>query len=188
MDKALVIIAAKAIKDVYDGHCENIGSTEFSLTMTWYNRKPLQVLAIGGSDETMDWIWNFILASWDNIKLCSYLSAKRIAKRVEINPDVPLLVTGHSKAGPTAPYYKLRYGADYCVSFCPAPGFRKAPEMKNTLMVIDPDDVVPDAGQLSFDHPICEVEYLPRDKEWHDIKGRLGDHSIEHVLEYLLEG
>ena len=185
MDKSLAIIAAKAVKAVYDGHCENEGSTEWALTRTLYQEKPLQVLAIGGTDEWIDWVWNFVLASWNNVKLCSYFSAKKIHKRVTIDPDIPLMVAVHSKSGPTGQYYKLKYGADYCVCFCPAPGFRKAPVMRHTTLYIDLDDYVPDAGQLNFDHPICEVTNLPKDKDVWDIKGRVGDHSIDHILEFL---
>ncbi|MCD4675326.1 MAG: hypothetical protein K8S18_04935 [Desulfobacula sp.] len=183
MDKELYKIAAKAVKAVYDGdHIEyyNVGSTEWIDTIVEYQGVRLQVLAIGGSDEWIDWLWNAALASWDGVKLCSYLSAWRIQKRFKSIPNVPLLVTGHSKSGPTAMYWKQKYGADYCVAFCPARGFRKPISLDNTTIFIDPDDVVPKLGVLSFEHPICDLVTLPDDPGW-----SISDHFIDHVIEYL---
>ena len=181
MNKELYKIAAKAVKDVYDGGCIDIGSTEYADTIVEYQGKPLQVLAIGGSDEMLDWLWNAALASWDGVKLCSYLSARRIKSRfISAQPSMPLLVTGHSKSGPTALYWKYRYGADYCVSFCPARGFRNPLQLDDTVIFIDPDDLVPKLGALSFEHPICDLITLKDDPGL-----SISDHSIDHVIEYL---
>ncbi len=68
MDKELCKIAAQYINDVYKlGHLDyyNVGSTEWIDTIAdvGYKGKPLQILAIGGSDEMIDWFWNAALAS-----------------------------------------------------------------------------------------------------------------------------
>jgi len=185
MEKELCKIAANYIKDVYEfGHFDfyNVGSTEWIDTIAdvEYKGEPLQILAIGGSDEMIDWFWNAALASWDGVKICSYLSARRIKKRFSRVKGVPLLVTGHSKSGPTALYWKEKYGADYCVAFCPARGFRKDVKLDDTTIFIDPDDVVPKLGALNFKHPKCEIVKLPDDPGL-----RISDHSIDHIIEYL---
>ena len=43
-------------KDVYDGECINIKSTEFSSSLKKYKGKMLHVLAIGGTNELSDWL------------------------------------------------------------------------------------------------------------------------------------
>ncbi|WP_022667933.1 hypothetical protein [Desulfospira joergensenii] len=180
MDKELLRIAGRAIKRVYDGECQDMGSTECALTLEIYRGNPIQVLAIGGSNEGIDWFWNALMVSWDGVKYCSYLSAQRIARRFSRDKTMPLLVTGHSKSGPTALYWKKRYGADSCISFCPARGFRKPIPLDNTIIVIDPDDPVPKLGALNFRHPICEKIILPDDHKGLSV----GDHFIDHIINY----
>lgn len=177
----LYLLAAEAIQEVYKGIGENSGSTEWNLKTTTLEGEPVQILAIAGTNDLVDWLWNLALVSWNGVKFGSYLSAKRICKRVKINPNMPLVVAGHSKSGPTAFYYKYKYGADYCVTFCPARGLRKKIKLDSTTMFIDPDDIVPKLGALSFNHPICKKITLPKDHKWISIK----NHFMSHVINYL---
>lgn len=179
MNLKLYKIAANAVKSVYDGKCFNIGSTEYYISETTYNNKPLQVLAIGGTNEPIDWFHNFNPMFWDGVKLGSYISARRILKRFK--KTIPLLIVTHSKSAPTGFYLNQILKADYCISFCPTPGLRKALIMPNTVMFIDPDDIVPKIGKLMFKHPLCVRHMLPDEVGLFSIR----DHYIEHVIEYL---
>ncbi len=87
---------------------------------------------------------------------------------VDIRPDVPLLINGHSKGGLTALVYKRFFAreGDYCVSFCPARGFKGDIVLKNTFMVIDPDDIVPKLGWSLFNLPVTEGAFLPNGFGW----------------------
>lgn len=182
MDRALELIIAKQIKKVYDGHGHNVGSTEWLDELILYNGKAVQVLAIGGSDEALDWFLNVLLASWDGIKLCNYISAKRILKSHFFRvAGVPLYIGGHSKSGHTATRLSQIMQADGCLALCPAPAFRKVEKITNVKMIVDPDDPVPHLGKINFKHPDCEVEYLPEDKKGFAV----GDHLIDHIIEYL---
>lgn len=187
MKHELIKKAAEACKKAYRYNI-NIGSTEYNFIYT----PELQILAIPGTNELLDWFWNFMLYAKEGVKRCSHLSAQRIHEQIKqyIIPTIPLMVTGHSKAGPTAVWYKYKYGADYCVAFCPAPGFRrwKAKEMghqKNTLLVLDPDDFVINAGRLNFTHPDAKTITLPKDKKWFDIAGRIADHDLNQVTQFI---
>lgn len=200
MDKELLKIAAKAVTDVYAGKGQNIGSTEWANTVVEYQGRHLQVLAIAGTNEPIDWFWNLLLFSWDGVKIGSYLAAnlifsgtwgrfERIRKllRLKSGPGfkhlaMPLLIACHSKSGPTGLYFKRKFGADYCVAFCPARGFRKPVRMENTTILIDLDDPVPMLGYLSFDHPDCERIDLPDDPGM-----SVSDHFMTHIDEYLKE-
>lgn len=177
----LYLLAAEAVQEVYKGTGKNKGSTEWNMKKTTWNDKPVQILAIAGTNELIDWFWNLAPISWDGVKYGSYLSAKRIHKQVEVDPDLPLVVAGHSKSGPTALYYKHKYGADHCVMFCPARGLRKSAKFSNTTMFIDPDDVVPKLGSLIFHHPVCKTITLPDDQKGLSIK----NHFMSHMIDYL---
>jgi hypothetical protein len=181
MEKDILRIAAMSIKCVYDGDCINQGSTEWSNRIVEYQGKPLQVLAIGGSDEWIDWVWNGLLLSWDGVKLCSYLSAQRILKNFKRFHNAPLLITGHSKSGPAAMYLAKKLKAEYCVSFAPARGFRRKEKVDNCIILMDKDDPVPKLGALSFNHPICERIFLPDDHKGLNVS----DHYINHFINFL---
>ena len=176
-DLALYRLAAREIKDVYDGQCFDEYSTEWNSSICDYNGRNIQVLAVGGSDELIDWLWNVTLLSWGGVKLCSYLSAKRILKGFTRLTGIPLLVAGHSKSGPTALYLADRLNADYCVAFAPARGFRRAKVMHNATIVLTEQDPVPKIGFLSFTHPNCKKYYVRSDG--------LNGHKIDYFLKNL---
>lgn len=189
MDKELLILAAKACLQSYKTNID-LGTTEYSLTETTYNGSPLQILAMPGTNEMADWLWNLHLWSKHGVKSCTYFAVEKIhaAIKDKLNPELPLLVTGHSKAGPDAMQWKAKYKADYCVAFCPAPGFRRwnRPTLQNTTIVIDPDDLVPWAGIVSFTQPIVpDIIKLPDDKKWFDIEGMVDDHMMPHIIDFL---
>lgn len=157
------------------------------------------MLAIGGTNELLDWFWNFFLVSWDGVKICSYLAAHLIhggtwgkfdwlrkELRLKAGPvfirekDMPLLVAVHSKSGPTGLYWKKKFGADHCIAFCPARGSRKPWKMDNTTIFIDPDDPVPKLGFINFQHPECEIVELPDDPGL-----KISDHFMNHIIEFL---
>lgn len=186
MNNELILLAAKACADAYKNNTD-LGTTEYSLTETTYQGKPLQILAMPGTNEMADWLWNFHMWSRAGVKRCTYLAVEEIYKAVRLNPSIPLLVTGHSKAGPDALWWKARFNATYCIAFCPAPAFRRynAPKLTGTTIVIDPDDIVPIAGIINFGHPtVDQVIKLPRDKKWYDIRGRIADHDMDHIVKY----
>ena len=219
MDKKLHLKAAYGVKSVYAGNCHNIGSTEWASTIVNHGGVKFQLLAVGGTDEFIDWFWNLLLFSWDGVKICSYLSAhmihsgtwgdfewirkafghavavvRRICRVLRCRPlkghtkvpvftrepGLPLVVAVHSKSGPTGMYWKRKFGADLCLAFCPARGFRNEFFLAGTIMYVDPDDPVPQLAKISFRHPKCEVVTLPDDPGW-----RIRDHPIDHIIEYL---
>jgi hypothetical protein len=189
IDQKLLLIAAHACAKSYEQNVD-LGSSEYCLSKTFYNGGPLQILAMPGTNEMSDWLWNLHLWSSQGVKRCTYLSVKKIHKAIEgkINPYIPLLVTGHSKAGPDALWWKAKYGANYCVAFCPPPAFRRwnKPVLQDTTIVIDQDDLVPMAGMISFTQPeVSEIITLPDDKKWYDIKGMIGDHSMGNIVAFL---
>ena len=55
--------------------------------------------------------------------------------------------------------------------------------MDNVLIVVDPDDIVPKLGFISFRHPDCEVYRLPDDKGWIDLK----DHNMDNFMQHFLQ-
>ena len=200
MNKAFDLLGAYAIKAVYAGKGKDEGSTEWSDTIVEFEGVKWQLLTIGGSDEFLDWIQNFILAQIDGVKTCSYLSAHRIMtgkwgkldclrkllfiKKIEPfkRLDMPLAIFCHSKSGPTGPYLKKTFcnDEDYGCSFCPAPGSVKGEEVKNYKYYIDPNDPVPNLGKPFFQHYDVEIEYL-EDEGGIIVK----DHFVEHIIAYL---
>ena len=181
MDQTLYKIAALKCRQSYSIH-KDLGTTEYYDSIVEYNGSPLQVLAIPGTNESLDWFWNMLLVSWDGVKLGAYLAAEKIEKSF-LRLDLPLLIACHSKAGPTGLRLKQKYGADYCVAFAPARGFRhgKAPVLENTVIFTDPDDLVDKVGFLSFRHPECEFIEAPDDHFFPSV----GDHVMDHWVEFL---
>ncbi len=152
--KNLYKIAARACQDVYHDNTD-LGTTEYKLEIMG----DIQVLAIAGTNELADWGKNFNLLSWKGIKYPAYKSAKEIHDQVKNKITKPLLVTGHSKAGPTAIAYKKLFTSSWCVAFAPARSLRYWTDRKmaNTTLFIDPDDPVSQVGFISFGHPECEI-------------------------------
>lgn len=183
MTEKLYEIAVDAIEDVYRGKNINIGSTEWAVTEKEIDGENWQILAVGGTNEPIDWFWNFAMFSWQGLKAGCLLSVKRIMKRFKRKPGYKLLIAVHSKSGPTGAELHLRLDADFGVSYCPAPGHRKAIELKNFVIFNDPDDKVTELGSISFKHPKCSVVTLPDDPGWWII----GNHFLKHIKEYLIK-
>ena len=132
MDIKLILRAAKEIKNTYINPVYSNKSTQWTDRVIYLSNQPIQCISIAGTNGVVDWLWNMALASWGGVKLASYYSAKRIKKTV-IKHDIPLLICGHSKSGPTAMYLGKLLNADYRIAFNPAPGFRRKEKLKNTL-------------------------------------------------------
>jgi hypothetical protein len=181
IDTQLLLTAAYRIKWAYDQEHFNVLSTEWAEGVFLHKGQRIQYVAIPGSNDLIDWFWNITLASWDGVKLASYYSANRIKKRFRKLQGMPLLVCGHSKEGPTAVYLGKLLEADYCISFNPAPGFRKREKVKNAVLVIDPDDIVFHLGKLNFKHPDCTVYTLPKNHKSYSLQ----DHCIQNAIDYL---
>ncbi|MCF6248147.1 MAG: lipase family protein [Desulfobacula sp.] len=158
MDKELYKIAAKACSDVYLDNTD-LGTTEYKLSLVKYKDNYIQVLAIAGTNEVMDWLKNIDLWSIKGIKAVAARAAKDIRSRFLRELGVKLLVCGHSKAGATAIAYKKLFKADWCIAFAPARSLRywTNRKMTNTILFIDPDDPVSKAGFISFGHPECNI-------------------------------
>lgn len=185
MDRKLYQIAIDSLKKVYDGNCKSNKSTQWNSFIYKIKNQKIQVLAIAGTNGTADWFWNLLLLQKDGVKMGSYVSAQRILKEFIRSPDMPLLIAVHSKSGPTGIYLQELLNAEYCVSFCPARGFIEDKENKNTIMFIDRDDIVPKVGWSRFKHRRCKTIYLPKDKEWYNIGGKLKDHFLKHIEEFI---
>lgn len=184
VDETLCMIAALACRNVYEKSIK-IMTTEYAITRARYNLESIDVLAFAGTNEPLDWFLNIFPFTMDGIKLGSHLSVERVANRFQKNPARKLLVCGHSKSGTDAMKWKEKYGADWCIVFCPAPGYKKAVKLENTVMFIDLDDFVPNAGRFLFCHPECYIVHMPKNRRWWNIFGRVKDHFMESVIAYL---
>lgn len=189
MDKKISLIAARACQAAYKKN-KKIGSTNYKYSLKIIRHKCYVVVAIVGTNDLLDWFWNLCPITKDGVKYGSYLSARRI--RVDLREwlfSLPMIITGHSKAGPTAAYFKKKYcrESDHSIIFSPAPGFLKSEPLTNSIIFRDKDDLVPWLGAIRFKHPVCEVEFLPKDKKWWDVFGRLKDHPMSHIVKYLEE-
>ncbi len=154
--RALFKIACKAALEVYKDHID-LGTTEYKFTTTKLGPDKIHVLAFAGSNEKKDWIKNFTLTSKKGIKKVAVEAAKEVHEQIKDKIKYPILVTGHSKAGPECIAYKKLFDAKYCVAFSPARSLRywSNRNMTKTWLFIDPDDPVSKAGFISFGHPIC---------------------------------
>ena len=180
--KRLYLRAVDALEAVYNKEGYNVGSTEWNVYRFVHNDELWQHIAIGGTNEPIDWLWNFALFSRQGIKFGCWLSVQRIMERFKRIPRRKLMISCHSKSGPTGAELARRLNADLCISFCPAPGHRKAFMLQQCTMFIDPDDPVPKLGQFSFKHPICRKVKLPDDPGlW-----KIGDHFLDHIREFLV--
>jgi hypothetical protein len=187
MNPHLILKAALKVSAAYSYPTHQAYSTSWREGSFMYQNEMVRYISIAGTNDPVDWLWNFCLASWDGVKLASYYSARRILKQYTCT-NHPLLVCGHSKAGPTAVYLAQLLKADHCVAFNPVPGFRKPIKVKNTLLVIDPDDIVHKLGKINFKQPDCEVYELPNDKLGIDLKDHNISNSIQHFSQVIHNG
>jgi hypothetical protein len=192
MIKEMYAEAALCCKKVYEKNID-LGTTEFNLTRHVVKDREYQILAIAGTNEPKDWLENFDLISVDGIKRAAYNAAYEILYNKHFtrercrNSRLPLIVTGHSKAGATAIafmklFYKFTLKPSHCITFAPARCLRYWTDRKmaNTTIFTDPDDPVSFVGRISFGHPICEHV-----KAANDYPGfRLGDHNIDNWVRY----
>jgi len=186
MSKELYLLAANKVLDVYSGNCKNNKSTEWNSYLSYYNDKPIQVLAIAGTNDLMDWFWNLCLLSKNGIKYGAVVAAERILESFRRVPGVPLLVCGHSKSTGTAAYLSSTLSAEHCVMFCPIKCYRESTYLPNGIIFLDRDDLVPKVGWSRFVLPSCKTIYLPSDKKWYNIKGKIQDHGLVHIKEYII--
>jgi hypothetical protein len=177
---SIIQLAAQGVVDAYKDNID-LGTTEFSQTVVSYKGDPYQLLSIPGTNEALDWIENLHLESEDNMHKPSKEAAEEIHSWFGRLEDIPLVVTGHSKGAREALCYSRLFGADYTIAFCPVKCFVDEFHMKNTLLFIDPDDPVPKAFPILYNHPICDTIYLPNDHFGLSI----GDHFMDHVLEFV---
>lgn len=175
--KDICIFALGYAKKVYKEHVK-IGSLEFLLVdlPNPIDGKEMQLLAIAGSNDGWDWFWNVTLFSWAKIKLGAYFAAKRIHKSKHFRDlrdfSKPLIVTGHSRAGASAPaFFKMFCSQehDYLVFFNPCPSVRRTMSdeertLNNAIAFRNKHDIVDKAGILNFGHWYCETVDQPKDQ------------------------
>lgn len=162
---------------------KDLGTTEYLLELFDHEGQTWQGLIIPGTDELGDWLKNLDLDSIAGLKEASVEAALEIRFDAAsmIDPDLPLVVIGHSKGAATALVYHKIFNADYCIAFCPARCFKNAGYLENCTIFIDPDDVVPKLGALHFKLPECEVVKLPDDH----VGIKVSDHYMSHIDAYL---
>lgn len=165
MKKEMLLLCAVQCHAVYKKNID-LGTTEFDLNTFEVDSKVVQVLSIAGTNEPGDWIKNLDLRSKKGIKLSAYRAAQQIMSNhlffKKRDVQIPLIVTGHSKAGATAIafhklYNKRMIGSSHCVAFAPARCLRywNRRKMDNTYIFTDPDDPVSFFGRISFGLPKC---------------------------------
>lgn len=190
MKKELLTKCAIACKEVYESNID-LGTTEFNLNLVYENGITHQILSIAGTNEKKDWLKNINLSSKKGIKRPAFDAAGEIMASKAFNKnrivDIPLIVTGHSKAGATAiAFHKLYHdrmiGSSYCVAFAPARCLRYwiNRKMKNTFIFTDPDDPVSFVGRISFGLP--KAVHYKADNNYFGFK--VDDHKIEHWIRY----
>ena len=175
MNTELYKIALKYATEVYQDNID-LGTTEFRITKTEYNGETINIIAIAGSNELLDWWKNFMLFSWKGFKLAAYQAAKQIfnSKQYAKMPKRKLLITGHSKAGATVPAFLKIFGGTWGIAFNPAPSMRRWTNRKinNLTLFIHKNDPVSMAGIINFGHPICETFYAEKGKGY-DVSNHL---------------
>lgn len=181
LNKELCKIAIRSIQAIYSGRGQRVGSTDYDSFVLDYGDTSIQVLAVAGTgtglDGFFDWFWNLFIWPKNGIKYGSELSARRIMRRFTRYPNIPLLITGHSKGSPTACRLQQLLDGDVCIAFCPARGFFKPTKLKRTVLFIDSDDIVPSLGKGILYHPECDVIQLPDD----NFGWSISDHFLEHI-------
>ena len=78
---------------------KDLGTTEYLLELFEYEGKIWQACVIPGTDELMDWFENLDLDEIAGMKEASVKAALEIHIDIKLNPDLPLVVIGHSKGG-----------------------------------------------------------------------------------------
>ena len=184
--KELYKIAAAAATRVYE-RCTDLGTTEYDLSLQFWNGHWVQVLAFAGTNEFKDWFSNLRLFSRKGIKTSALNAAIEVHKVIQpkLHIGLQLIVTGHSKGAAEAIAYAKMYRADYCIAFCPARCLRPWTnrKMPNTTIFIDPDDVVPKLAFITFKHPKCARIELKKDVIGLSIK----EHFMSHINRYIEE-
>jgi len=189
--KEMFLEAALCCKRVYTENID-LGTTEFNI----FNSKMLdvdfQILAMAGTNESMDWIKNINLTSIKGTKAPAYKAAEEIALSNQFSDmrdsSLPLIVTGHSKGGATAIAFQKIYGRfpfvspNHCIAFAPARSLRYwiNRKMKNTTIFTDPDDPVSFLGRISFGHPKCE--HIKGENNHFGFK--ISDHPIDNWIRF----
>ncbi len=188
MNNELYKIALDACKQVYK-HNIDLGTTEYMYSRSEYLNKPLQVIAVAGTNEGLDWVKNLDVRDIQGIKRSGVTAANEMLGDLNwkrwIDPNIPILITGHSKGTATAVAYMKLYGADYCVLFNPVRCLSRSRDntMKNTTMFLDKEDVVSKLAWLSFKLPKCKIIKKPRDaRPWWDIKTNHGLSSWNEII------
>ena len=189
----LYLKAALACKKVYKKNID-LGTTEFDIfTYPDHVGGGIQILAIAGTNELKDWGKNFNLWSKKGIKKSAYDAAIEIFGSDYFKDNrarsLPLIVTGHSKAGATAIAFNklpdIRYsalGSAYCIAFAPARCLRywANRKMENATIFTDPDDPVSFFGRLNFGHPKCKT--FKSSNNYFGFK--VSDHYIDSWIEH----
>lgn len=190
MEKGLFKLCAIRCKEVYEKNID-LGTTEFDLKTFFTSAGKFQILSIAGTNEFKDWGKNINLLSKKGIKKPALVAAQQIMsssffhKKRDVR--IPLIVTGHSKAGATAIafhklYNKRLIGSSWCVAFAPARCLRywSNRKMNNTFIFTDPDDPVSFVGRLSFGLPKCE--HYKADNNHFGFK--VSDHDIGNWIRF----
>jgi len=162
--KKLFQLTCDACIDVYKDNID-LGTTEYKFTDIEYNGTKFHLLAFCGSNEKMDWFKNFNLWSTKGIKKVAVTAATEVHELIKDKIKYPVIVTGHSKAGPECIAYKKLFGAAYCIAFSPGRSLRPWTKRKmfNTWLFIDPDDPVCKAGFITLRHPDCTTYHSKND-------------------------
>lgn len=176
-DKELLLLGCDELIKVYDSPDYDIEHTEWNDRLIRYKNKKVQALTIGGSNEKIDWAWNFNLNTVQGLKACNFDSVIRILQHFNRKKDLGLYIFCHSKSGGTGARLGQILGAMHTVCYCPAPAFETPETIEDCTLVIDPDDPVPNLGKPFLVHPDCNVVYLVDDPGLISVK----DHLIHNV-------
>ena len=185
MEKSLYKLCIKYLKRVYAGEYKSYKSTQWNSFITLYKKKRIQILAIAGTNGLVDWFWNLCMLQKEGVKLGAYVSAERVLRDFKREYNTDLYIICHSKSGPVGIRIQELLNEGICIALCPARGFIEEKENKNVIMIIDKDDVVPIIGWSRFCHRICKTIFLPKDKKWWNLRGKIKDHSVDNIEEFV---
>lgn len=185
MNKSLYKLCIRYLKKIYAGDCKSHKSTQWNSFITLHNKKRVQILAIAGTNGLLDWFWNLCMLQKDGVKLGAYVSAERVLKDFKRITGTELYIICHSKSGPTGIRIQELLNEGICIALCPARGFIEEKENESVIMLIDEDDIVPKVGWSRFCHRVCKTIFLPKDKKWWNLWGRIKDHSVDHIEKFV---
>lgn len=175
-------IALDACKQVYRLNTD-LGTSEYAYSISEYQDKPLQVVAVAGTNEPRDWLRNLDIRQMNGMKRSAVVAANEILTDLNlknlIKPDLPLMFTGHSKGTGACVALMKDFGADYCVLFNPVRCISRKVNnaMDKTTMFIDKEDIVSKLAFISFNLPDCQTIIKPSDSQpWWKI---MHNHGIE---------